>query len=185
MRRLHALAAAIALLSPALGGAVDDVACEACVDSGDMADRAVTGRHLAPDAVASRKIRDAAVTGEKLADGSVSYAKLDEGLQTTILGGESAAEIKLVDARGVLIGPVAAFDLARPGESSADYAMIWIDAGEEVALLRFSGGELSGFEHDELRFATTPGLRVVLTRAPGEGAGPGTVGDEESGPLPN
>jgi hypothetical protein len=45
MRCLQALAAAIALLLPALGGAVDDVACEACVDSRDMADWAVTGRH--------------------------------------------------------------------------------------------------------------------------------------------
>jgi alpha-L-fucosidase 2 len=35
-----------------------------------------------------------------------------------------------------------------------------------------------GIEGDELRFATTPGLRVVLTRAPGAG----TVEDEESDP---
>lgn len=169
MRCLHALAAAIALLLPALGGAVDDVACEACVDSRDMADWAVTGRHLAPDAVATRKIRDAAVTGEKLADGSVSYAKLDAELQTAIGGGESVAEIKLVDSRGTLIGPVAAFDLARPGESSADYAMIWIEAGEEVALLRFSDGELSGFEHDELRFATGDCTGAPFAPAPRAG----------------
>jgi hypothetical protein len=39
-----------------------------------------------------------------------------------------------------------------------------------------------GIEGNELRFATTPGLRVVLTRAPGDAAGPGTAEDEESDP---
>jgi hypothetical protein len=169
MKSLQALLIGVALLLPALTGAVDALECEGCVDSRDIADRSLSARHLAPDAVVTRKIRDSAVTGEKLADGAVGYAKLDAELKATIRGGEAPPALRLVDARGVLIGPVASFDLADPGENAADSAMIWIDAGGTTALLRFSNGELSGFERDNLRFATGDCTGAPFAPAPGAG----------------
>ena len=168
MKYLATLAIGLALWLPAPSGAVDALECEACVDSGDLAERSVTGRQLAAKAVGKRAIRDAAVTAEKLADGAVSYAKLDAGLQDAIRAVEQPS-IRLVDARGVLVGPVASFDLADPGADSADTAMIWVGAGDEVALLRYSKGELSGFERDVLRFATADCTGAPFAPAPEAG----------------
>ena len=71
---------ALGLLSatPALGQATD-VDCGACIDTGDISSRAVTGGKIAGNAISTDKLKSGAVTTGKIADGSVTADKIAAG----------------------------------------------------------------------------------------------------------
>ena len=153
---LKLIAVLLAASSASLALAVD-VECEGCVDSADLAARAVLKRHLAPAAVGTNKLEQEAVTGAKLADGAVGYDKLDAGLRGRLGADGGQPMTRLVDANGVLVGNVASIYLAEAGTGASDYVMVWVDVGGQAALLRLADEGLGGFgfEGEHLGYASS------------------------------
>ncbi len=66
----------------AWGQAANDVVCTGCVNTGDIADGAVTGNKLAQGSILTGKFADGSVTGNKLANGSILTGKFADGSVT-------------------------------------------------------------------------------------------------------
>ena len=85
MRRLlicTALAFAVPPAAP-LWAQATDLVCSQCVDTGDIADGAVTGVKLAPNAVNNSKILNGAVNAAKLSANAVTVAKIANNAVST------------------------------------------------------------------------------------------------------
>ncbi len=78
-----ALVAAAAVLAPASAWAQDPLVCAQCVDTGDIADQAVTGNKLAQGSILTGKYADQSVTGNKIAQGAILAGKLANGAVRT------------------------------------------------------------------------------------------------------
>jgi hypothetical protein len=153
----------------ATAGWAADLDCRDCVGAKELAGHSVQRQHLAPKAVGTGKIGDGAVTAAKLADGAVGLDALDASLRSAVAGTTVPPTMKLVDARGALVGLVATVYLAEPGSSSSDRAFVWVDVDGEPVLLELRDDRLRGFEGEILYFATSDCSGEPLAPAPREG----------------
>jgi hypothetical protein len=157
MRTFLTLIAVFVLTGSSSLATAADVDCAGCVDSDELAPRAVLKRHLAPAAVGTNKIEREAVTRAKLADGAVGYDKLDVGLRGRLGPDGGQPMTRLVDANGVLVGTVAGIYLAEPGMGAGDYVLVWVDVGDQPVLLRLANDRLggAGFEGEHLGYSSS------------------------------
>jgi hypothetical protein len=150
----------------AWGVTADDVVCPRCVDTSDLAARAVTAGKLAADAVRTGKIENRAVTRAKLApdsvgtgkivDGAVTQAKLSAGLAAMI--DDLKAQVATLEAK------LAAVSVNADGDLVISGANLFIQSGNGAtdAAVNGKGNLIIGYNEDPLGLLVRTGSHNVI-----------------------